>query len=119
MLSRGRILVVEDALITRSLCIAALEAAGFRCDGAAGIREAQTAIEGAEYDAIVLDLALPDGRGEDLLGAVAAPVLVISAHRDRIESVRGRVFASILKPCNAADLLLYVDAAVRQRPVPC
>lgn len=75
--------------------------------------------------AVILDLDLPDGRGEDLLPLLASrhpdcPVLVVSGHvfgRRAAELVRRRVFA-LSKPVDPAvvvDLILHPSEAPSSR----
>ncbi|MFO8079074.1 MAG: response regulator [Armatimonadota bacterium] len=86
----SRVLVVDDDRAIREVLVQGLEDAGFSADPAASGREALKKLCGASandrsYDAIVLDIIMPDVDGWDVLEAVKhnplwrdMPVLVIS-----------------------------------------
>jgi len=64
-----RILVVEDeAKLAANVC-AGLREVGFCPDHASALADARTLAATVSYEAIVLDLGLPDGNGLDLLRA--------------------------------------------------
>jgi DNA-binding response OmpR family regulator len=86
-------LLVEDdptmALLTRQV----LEQEGFAVDHAATGTEAQTLALVNEYDAIILDLVLPDRNGLSVLQAIrkegrTTPVLVLTGAQDSSTTVR-------------------------------
>lgn len=63
----GRILLVEDNRLNQHIITTMLSGAGFEFDVASSIAEARPLIGLREYVLILLDLNLPDGRGEDLV----------------------------------------------------
>jgi DNA-binding NtrC family response regulator len=82
--STKSILVVEHDTSTRMMIRMVLRREGFGVDEAVNASAAIEAIKAKTYDAVVLDLTLPDGRAEDVLNVVAiqrpeARVVVISA----------------------------------------
>src|SRR3954469_22036404 len=88
-----RALLVEDdatmALLTRQI----LEQDGFAVDHATTGNEAQTLAFVNDYDAIILDLALPDRNGLTVLQALrregrSTPVIVLTASNDSATTVR-------------------------------
>lgn len=88
-----RALLVEDdatmALLTKQI----LEQDGFAVDHAATGTEAKTLAFVNEYDAIVLDLELPDRHGLSILQSLrtegsSTPVLVLTANADSATTVR-------------------------------
>jgi two-component system OmpR family response regulator len=88
-----RALLVEDdptmALLTKQV----LEQEGFAVDHATTGNEAQTLAFVNEYDAIVLDLALPDRNGLTVLQALrkegkTVPVLVLTGNTESVTTVR-------------------------------
>jgi len=88
-----RALLVEDdeamALLTKQV----LEQEGFAVDHAATGNDAQTLAFINEYDAIVLDLALPDRNGLTVLQALrkegrSTPVIVLTGADDSASTVR-------------------------------
>jgi two-component system OmpR family response regulator/two-component system response regulator QseB len=78
-----RLLLVEDEPEVRWLLRETLEEAGWAVDEAAGVGESKGLLEAFPYDLLVLDLALPDGEGLEVLRAVrlqgmALPVLILT-----------------------------------------
>lgn len=85
-----RLLLVEDEPSVRDLLRESLEEAGWAVDEAEGVREALGLLEAFPYDLLVLDLALPDGDGLEILRQARAegmslPVLILTA-RDTLEA---------------------------------
>lgn len=58
-----RVLIVEDDQRLRSLVVRTLSRAGFACDEASRIGEAEEFLSIHDYDLLVLDRRLPDGDG--------------------------------------------------------
>ena len=61
--TRATVLVVEDDQDLRPLLAEALEEAGFAVAESADVADARARLEGFAYDALVVDLSLPDGDG--------------------------------------------------------
>ena len=107
-----RILVIDDERRDQRWTADTLARAGYAVDsaatGAAGLAHAQA----ARFDAIVLDLLLPDVSGEDVLRAIRAdgpnrqtPVIVATVMADKELSASYQVAAVLIKPVVAAELL--------------
>jgi two-component system response regulator QseB len=64
-----RILVIEDNERLARLMVDGLQLRGFSCDIALRLSDADDAMASAIYDAIILDLGLPDGDGVAWLAA--------------------------------------------------
>jgi DNA-binding NtrC family response regulator len=69
MSSRPTVLVVDDEAELRQLVGEALESRGFSVAHSSDAADALSRLEGFAYDGLVLDLALPDGNGMDILYA--------------------------------------------------
>ncbi len=85
-----RLLLVEDEPEVLRLLREVLEEAGWAVDEATGVAEALGLLEAFPYDLLVLDLALPDGDGLEVLRSVRRrrmplPVLILTA-RDAPEA---------------------------------
>ncbi len=85
-----RLLVIEDEPRIVEVLQTALGRAGFVVDAVATVADARAAVPLVAYDAIILDLGLPDGDGLELLVELRqagnrVPVLVLTA-RDAIEA---------------------------------
>ncbi|MGI5817666.1 MAG: response regulator [Armatimonadota bacterium] len=88
----SRVLVVDDEASIREVLVQALEDAGFEAEAAEGGREALKRLcagtaEDSPYDAMVLDIIMPDVDGWQVLEAVKhnplwreMPVVVVSGH---------------------------------------
>lgn len=79
-----RILLVEDAEDLALATRAGLARAGMACDLAATVAEADAFLRVQAYDAVALDIDLPDGSGTELLRAMrqrgqSTPVLMLTA----------------------------------------
>ena len=79
-----RILVIEDDAVLLDGLKVGLGLHGFTVDAVASCSDARAALATAEFDALVLDLMLPDGSGLDILRELrrredATPVLLLTA----------------------------------------
>ncbi|MGC9445543.1 response regulator [Cereibacter johrii] len=89
-----RILIVEDDPVLADGLQVGLRLAGFGPEAVGTLEDARAALDAGRFEAMVLDLMLPDGSGLDLLAELRAaretvPVLVLTA-RDRLDDrVRG------------------------------
>jgi len=84
-----RLLVVEDEARIAEILKGALARAGFTVDAVGLCAQAAAALADTPYDAAILDLALPDGDGLNLLGELRSsgnrlPILILTA-RDAVE----------------------------------
>lgn len=89
-----RILLVEDDDVLRSVMRATLVEAGHRVDEAAKLADARTLWRVQPFDAVLLDLNLPDGSGLSALREARGrgdrtPVLVLSARDRTSERIAG------------------------------
>ncbi|TKA94220.1 response regulator, partial [Cereibacter changlensis] len=67
-----RILIVEDDSVLLDGLQVGLRLAGFSPESVATIDDARGALAAGRFDALVLDLMLPDGSGLDLLAELRA-----------------------------------------------
>ena len=89
-----RILVVEDDPILSDGLKAGLGMFGATLDVVANCADGRAALATSEFDALVLDLMLPDGSGLDLLAHMRAggdltPVLLLTALDEISDRVKG------------------------------
>jgi DNA-binding response OmpR family regulator len=117
-----RLLIAEDEVRLAELVREAFERAGFVVDTTHNAADAQQLLALASYDAVVLDLGLPDADGLDLLAALrrggsTVPVLVLTA-RDAVEDrVRGLDSGSddyLVKPFAMSELIARIKALLRR-----
>jgi two-component system sensor histidine kinase TorS len=79
-----RLLVVEDHPVNQTVILGCLEAMGHAVTVAANGQAALQAVEGADFDAVLMDVSLPDVSGievtRQMRAATRVPVIGISAH---------------------------------------
>ena len=117
-----RVLIVEDDAEIQRLLVAALGAAGYAVD-AAGNGEDGLHLGGTEsYDAIILDLGLPQIDGLSILERwrkdnIATPVLILTARDSWTEKVKGlRAGADdyVAKPFQMEEVIARIEALIRR-----
>ena len=117
-----RILVVEDDEILRTAVETGLAMSGFTIDAVDTVEDARAAARAWSYDAIILDIALPDGSGLELLGEwrgaeVTTPVLMLTARdatRDRIAGLDVGADDYLGKPFDLDELAARLRAIGRR-----
>ncbi len=85
--------------------------------------DGEAALATGDYDMLILDIALPDGSGLDLLArlrraASTLPVLILSARAtldDRLLGLNGGADDYLVKPFDLAELTARCDAVIRRR----
>ncbi|MDP8244241.1 MAG: sigma-54 dependent transcriptional regulator [Candidatus Hinthialibacter antarcticus] len=116
----SKILIIDDDETTRLLLESHLAGSGYevRCEGSAeGLR---TALTEDDFQAILLDVQLPDGDGIDLLDEVkqlssTTPVIMITAHRSvekAVEAIRKGAYNYCPKPIDLNRLTVSVKNAL-------
>ena len=125
MLAAVRVLLVEDDVRMAGAMNRALRGAGVVADVAATSDDALWMVRAASYDAMVLDVMLPDTDGFETCRLLRAdglwlPIIMVTA-RDAIEDrVRGLDAGAddyLTKPFSLAELLARLRALVRRDPV--
>lgn len=117
-----KILIVEDQPKLGVLLKQGLSEAGYAVGSATTCAAARDALSESSYDAIVLDLGLPDGDGLDLLqqwrrSGFNEPVIILSA-RDAVQDrIRGLDFGAddyLPKPFSIQELLARLRSLLRR-----
>jgi two-component system response regulator QseB len=117
-----RILVVEDDPMLLDGLTVGLGLAGFTIDPVSTCEDALAAVAAQRYDAIVLDLMLPDGSGLDVLASLrqkkdATPVLLLTARdqvADRISGLDAGADDYVGKPFDLDELAARLRAVARR-----
>jgi DNA-binding response OmpR family regulator len=117
-----RLLLVEDNDRLAQLVVKGLTSAGFTLDRVGCLEEADAALATAKFDAVVLDLGLPDGDGADWLrrrrtAGVGVPVLMLTARASTGEKVKGLNSGAddyLAKPFEMDELVARVKALLRR-----
>lgn len=118
-----RVLLAEDDPLIASGIHAGLDALGLAVEHCRNAAQARQMLEQDEFDAMVLDLGLPDQDGLDLLTQVRArgddlPVLILSARDSVLERVRGLQSGAddyLSKPFDLRELVARLQALARRR----
>lgn len=121
-----RILVVEDEPKMTALLARALTEEGHTVDTVADGRHAVAAVDGGDYDAVVLDVMLPGIDGFEVCARlrrqrVWTPVLMLTARgavTDRIAGLDGGADDYLTKPFNLDELFARLRALSRRGPIP-
>ncbi|HUQ16608.1 MAG TPA: PAS domain-containing protein [Candidatus Saccharimonadales bacterium] len=115
-IATDRLLVVEDERLDADLIVALAVGFGVATEVTRTIADARAAIARARPRAVVLDLQLPDGRGDELLRSLRAdpatrdlPVIVISGEDDRGTSAALGADQHLTKPLDHVRLRAWLD----------
>lgn len=117
----ARILLVEDDPALLTILQAAMSYGGFKGEAARSGGEAIEAFSNRRFDAVLVDLGLPDLDGTDLLHRLReisdVPILVVSgrdSERDKIEALDRGADDFIPKPFLPGELLARIRSALRR-----
>ena len=120
-----RLLLVEDDPRLAEMLSVYLGEAGFRVGIAPSGSAALARSASADYDAVILDLTLPDIDGLDVCRALRAktdtPVLMLTARGDATDRIIGLELGAddyLPKPFEPRELLARLRAILRRRGVP-
>jgi two-component system OmpR family response regulator len=116
-----RLLVIEDEEDLRRGLEQALREEGYAVDAAPDGKEGLYKAQEWDYDAIVLDVMLPEMDGWEVLSRLRkkkkTPVLMLTARdgvRDRIKGLDLGADDYLVKPFNLAELIARVKALIRR-----
>jgi two-component system, OmpR family, response regulator len=117
-----RVLLVEDDVRMAAAVRRALRGAGVVADVASDAGEAMWMVGQAEYDAIVLDVMLPDVDGFEVCrrlrkDRVWVPIIMLTAKdavEDRVRGLDGGADDYLTKPFSLAELLARLRALARR-----
>lgn len=117
-----RILVVEDDEILLDGLRVGLQICGFTVDTVMSIADAKEAVATVQFDAVVLDLMLPDGSGLEILGNMRkasdrTPVLLLTAKdevRNRIDGLDAGADDYLGKPFDLDEVAARLRAIIRR-----
>lgn len=112
--TRERVLVVEDEADLRRLITLVLQRAGFVVASAGSLAEATGVLAGSRFDHAVIDLCLPDGRGDQLAAQLrerSPETRIILTSAFAKPATRGAEDAYIAKPFSNRELVALLRAA--------
>ncbi len=116
------VLLIEDDELVASGIVAGLRLSAITADHVDSAQLANAAIETSHFDAVVLDLGLPDEDGMSLLqrwrsAGKSLPVLVLSARdavQDRVAGLRAGADDYLLKPFELSELVARLHSLQRR-----
>ena len=117
-----KLLVVEDDRMFAEMIRRGLKEEGYAVDVAASVAEGRTLASVHEYDAILLDVVLPDGTGLQLASTLrdqgrATPILMVTGENGTNDVVQGLDVGAddyLTKPFDIRELKARVRALVRR-----
>jgi DNA-binding NtrC family response regulator len=116
------VLLLEDELLLRKRLTGYLEKEGAEITAVATVAEARRAVDSLSFDAALIDVNLPDGRGTDLLHEKLFPatttVIVMTAEggvAGAVEAVRAGAADYLVKPFDPQELPVRFAQARRSR----
>ena len=122
-MSRVSVLVLDDDAAFLAFVADELSAAGFRPVRAGTVAEAEALVACGDtrFEALVLDVGLPDGDGRDLCarlraGGLRVPVVMLTGSDREDDVLRGLEAGAndyVVKPCSAAVLAARLRTQVR------
>ena len=131
MASRARkVLVVEDNAVNRLLAVRLLEKMGHEPRAAAGAREALDALESESFDAVLMDVQMPEMDGLEATSVIRrrekasgghVPIIAMTAHAmpgDRERCLEGGMDGYIAKPISRKDLMSVLESVAESPELP-
>jgi CheY-like chemotaxis protein len=120
----GRILLAEDNLVNQRLALRLLERRGYLVTVAATGHEAVDLIEAGDYEAVLMDVQMPDMNGFEATSVIRrrervtgrhVPIIAMTAHAmtgDRERCLEAGMDDYVPKPIDAASLYAAIDRAM-------
>jgi DNA-binding response OmpR family regulator len=120
----ARLLLIDDDARLTAMVGDYLRTNGYEVDSAGSLAAGRDRLRAAPYDALVLDLMLPDGDGLDLTRELRAdsrlkrlPLLMLTARGEPLDRVVGLELGAddyLPKPFEARELLARIKALLRR-----
>ncbi|MDB5407996.1 MAG: two component transcriptional regulator, winged helix family [Rhodospirillales bacterium] len=117
-----RLLIIDDDARLAAMVSDYLTAAGFAVDRRSTGREGLDAVDRVDFDAVILDVMLPDLDGFEVCRRIRArsevPVLMLTARGDDTDRIVGLEIGAddyLPKPFNPRELLARIRAILRRR----
>src|SRR6201998_3813331 len=116
------VLIVDDEAQIRQFVRGGMELGGYRVTGAANRKDALPAMRVHPIDLVILDLALPDIDGSELLerirGWSGVPVIILSVRAGEVEKVKLLELGAddyVVKPFFMSELLARAKVVLRRQ----
>jgi signal transduction histidine kinase len=119
----GRILIIDDELGIREGCRRILEPRGFSVQLAKTIQEGKEKIQAGNFDVVLLDIMMPDGRGIDLIAPIREKdpetiAVVITGYATvelAVNAMKQGAYNFISKPFSSDQLILTIQQGLERR----
>jgi two-component system, sensor histidine kinase and response regulator len=123
---RARILLAEDNAVNRTLAIRLLEKRGYTVSVATNGREAVAAVEKERFDAILMDVQMPEMDGFEATAAIRAteessgkhvPIVAMTAHAlkgDEERCMEAGMDGYVSKPIRTNELYAALERVVKK-----
>jgi DNA-binding NtrC family response regulator len=116
MTMKPRVLLVDDDAALRFAFCKYLSKAGYDISAVPSLAEARKAVASQRFDAILLDLQLPDGHGADWIPEIRrdhqdTAIIVITGHGDvptAVDAMRQGADNLLVKPVSMKDLDVFL-----------
>lgn len=120
------VLLVEDNRLLSNNIIQYLELSGIECDYAFNLAQADMLIRQQQFDAIILDLNLPDGDGIEACErwkaqCFTSPIIMLTARSSLNERLSGFAVGAddyLVKPFAMEELVARLKVVAQRRPAP-
>ena len=119
----GTILIIDDDERLTAMLAEYLGTMDLQLTARATVVSGLEALDRGSYDALILDVMLPDGDGFDVCRQVRAssdiPILMLTARGDEMDRIIGPELGAddyLPKPFNPRELLARLRAMMRRRP---
>jgi DNA-binding response OmpR family regulator len=123
-MTTARLLLIDDDVRLTAMVGDYLRNAGYEVDSAGSLQAGRQQLASTAYDALVLDLMLPDGDGLDLTRELRAdarmrrlPLLMLTARGEPMDRILGLEIGAddyLPKPFEPRELLARVKALLRR-----
>jgi CheY-like chemotaxis protein len=118
--SLGRILLADDESAFRLATSAFLRQQGYTCEAVPDAVAAAKSLRSSEFDLLISDIQMPGNAGLEFIEglpqvAAGLPVILLTGHpsmQSALRSVRLKVAAYLVKPCDPDELLGLAGQAI-------
>lgn len=120
--TKGRVLIADDDEAFRIATRAFLSKQGFACEAAKDGQTAADMLRGSDFDLLISDINMPGNSSLEMVeklqqAASSIPVILLTGYpsvQSAARSVRLRVAAYLVKPCDADELLSIAEQSISQ-----
>jgi DNA-binding response OmpR family regulator len=120
--NKGRVLIADDDEAFRVATRAFLTRQGFECEAAKDGTSAVEMLRNSNFDLLISDINMPGNCSLEMVeqlqeAASAIPVILLTGYpsvQSAARSVRLRVAAYLVKPCDADELLSIAELSIAQ-----